>query len=414
LFTSACSKPAEPVVVVVEKPAAPVPDPTAVLPRTDTPRPPVSRQPEPFAVHARAAVIRRDADAIAAECRRAAAGDWERWQRDTAGYRAALRAKLEALKVFDPPRGVFPDSNIEPLEGKNSFPLFEVGPRAQLQFLYRPETLDEFRRTRAVVAAQRWLKQRGIDLIFVPVPKMTEVYIEHFIDTCPPDGIIAPHVRHTLHELLDDGVEVVDGLPLLRALRDADPDYLYNAADPHWGPRATRIVAKEVADRIARYKFGASARYGVPVVKATPRSNSIADVSDEVLSNAAPGWLALSERQRALARAAESSVYSHVTTWDGREPPEDRESPVMVIGNSFAQHFSVQLVKEMNLFVSYRWRLAGTTEAFGDFLREPELLGHCKVVVWVTSNRHLADFKPLPKEILAALRTDGPTDPMGE
>jgi hypothetical protein len=402
------------VIVVVEKPAVPVPDPMAVLPRTDTPRPPVSRKPEPFAVAARADVIHRDAEEIEAECRRAAGGDWERWQRDTAVYRAALQAKIDALKVFDPPRGAFPDSNIEPLEGKNNFPLFEVGPRAQLQFFYRPETLDEFRRIRAVVAAHRWLGQRGIDLIFVPAPKMTEVYIEHFIDSCPPDGIIAPHVRRTLLELLNDGVEVVDAFPLFRHVRDADREYLYNTADPHWGHRGVRVIAKEVADRIARYRFGTSARYGVPIVKATPRRNSFADTSDETVSNWAPGWIAFSERQRAIARSAESSVYSHVTTWDGREPPEDRESPVMVIGNSFAQHFCVQLVKEMNLFVSSRWRPGGNTEAFGDFLREPEMLSHCKVVVWVTSNRYLADFKPLPKEIMATLRTDSPTDPTGE
>ena len=189
--------------------------------------------------------------------------------------------------------------------------------------------------------------------------------------------------------------------------KDPDPDHLYNTADQHWGHRGTRVIAKEVADRVARYKFGTSARYGLPVVRAAPEN--IPAVSDEALFNAAPGWAALSEQQRARARAAQGSSYSHVTAWDGREPPDDRESPVHVIGNSFAQHFREHLVKETNLLVCSRWRLGGTTEAFGDFLREPELLKHCKVVVWVTSDRHLADFKPLPETIMATLRaTDRP------
>jgi hypothetical protein len=402
----ACSKPADPVIIVVEKPAAPVFDPGKALPPRDTRRPPRSSQPEPFAVNAREMSIHRNTAAIDAECRRAADGDWARWERDTAVYRTALKARIDALKVFDPPRGVLLDAGSEPLEGLDNFPLFEVGPRAYLQYLYQPEILEPFRKNRAVVVAHHWLRDRGIDLIFVPVPKMTEVYIEHFLDPCPPDGIIAPQVRRTLHELLQEGVEVVDGLPLFRSLRDSDAEYLYNTADPHWGYRGIRVMAKEVADRITRYKFGASARYGLPIVRTAPDRLSIMDRTDAELSKTIAGWLALSEQQRARAREAQSSSFSHVTLWDGQDPPDDPESPVLIIGNSFVQHFREQLIREMNLLVCARWRAGGTTEAFGDFLREPELLKHCKVVVWVTSDRHFPDFKPLPEKIISAVQAN--------
>ena len=186
LLAPACSKPPDPIIVLVEKPAAPAFDPAKAFPLSDAPRPPVSRQPEPPAVKARAAAIRRDAEAIEAECRQAAGGDWERWQRDTASYRAALKSKIDALKFFDPPRATYDEANSEPLEGKDGFPLFEVGPRAFLQFLYRPETLDTFRKDRSVAVVHRWLQAHGVDLIFVPAPKMTEVYVEHFLDPLSP------------------------------------------------------------------------------------------------------------------------------------------------------------------------------------------------------------------------------------
>jgi hypothetical protein len=402
LLASACCKTPDPVVVVVEKPAAPPFDPAKAFPRADAPRTPVSRQPEPLAIQARQAAIRRDADAIAAECRRAAGGDWDRWERDTAVYRAALKARIDPLKTIDQQRSVYYEAQNEPLEARDDFPLYEVGPRAGLQFLYQPDTLDAFRKDPPIVTAHRWLRHRGIDLIFVPVPRMTEVYIEHFLDTCPADGIIAPHVRRMIYELLNEGVEVVDGLPLFRSLRDADPEYLYNTADSHWAPRAMRIMAKEVADRIVRYKFGASARYALPIVTTAPDRFSIQGFTGPEHVDTATdqyGWAALTEQQQARARPAQTSSFSRVTMPNGQEVPADRESPVILMGNSFAQHFREQLVKEMNLLVSDHWRPASNTDMFTDFLRDPEALKHCKVVVWVASVRHLQDFKPLPDRI---------------
>jgi hypothetical protein len=404
LLISACSKPADPVVLVVEKPAPVVADPAQLLLEAQPHRPPASGEPDPFAAEAREKAIRQTAGAIEEECRKAAGGDWDLWERDTAIYRAALKAKIDALKDFDHPRGVLIEANSEPLEGRDKFPLFEVAPRAHLEYLYNSTGLDAFRKSRIVVDAHRWLRARGIDLIFVPAPKMTEVYIEHFLDPCPADGIIAPHVRHTLLELLNEDVEVVDGLPLFRSIRDADREYLYNTADMHWGFRGIRIMAKEVADRIARYKFGARARYGLPIVKAAPENCSIAGTSDNDLCLAAPGWAALTDEQRARARTAQSATFCQVTTWNGQAPPDDPESPVVVIGNSFAQHFREQFVREANLLVKTRWRAGGTTEAFVDFLREPDLLKNCKVVVWVTSNRHLQGLRPLPEKITAEVR----------
>jgi hypothetical protein len=365
------------------------------LPRPDRGQPQVSRQPEPAAVDARAAVIRRDAAAIEAECRRAAGGDWDRWQLDTAPYRAALKARVGALRRVTA-------SEYEPLTGRLDFPLFEINPPENLNYLYDPATLDDFRRRRPLSAVCRWLRRQGIDLIFVPVPKMTEVYVEHFLDPCPADGVIAPHVRHTLLELLGQDVEVIDALPMFRPLRDTEGEFLYNAADTHWSLRAMRIVAKEIAGRIGRYDFGRAARGAAPIVKVVPGKFAIENGSPHPAGKRiAPGngLKSLSRRQQDLAEKGQPRSYEDLFRPDGRPLLNDPRSPVLVIGNSFADYFCDQLVKEINLPITWRIAHNTTTEAFADFLREPELLARCRVIVWVLADQHMTRFKPLPGPI---------------
>ena len=131
--------------------------------------------------------------------------------------------------------------------------------------MVEPASLDPFRKERPVVAGARWLEQQGIDVIFVPVPKMTEVYPEYFTDHCPSDRIIAPHVRQAMLELLEADVEVVDLWYAFQAERDTDPEPLYQPADPHWAPRAQAIAARLVAARLKRYEFVAKAQASPPI-----------------------------------------------------------------------------------------------------------------------------------------------------
>jgi hypothetical protein len=347
----------------------------------------------------RAEAIRNTADALLAECQAAAGGDWERWQRETACYRAALKAKVEALKKLPEPMSPpgeeerKSEASWEVLEGKNDFPLFEVWPRNYLCYLYDPDLWTEYRRDQPVVAARRWLRRRGIDLIFVPVPKMTEIYIENFLDPCPRDGVIAPNVRRTFLELLDDDVEVVDAFHMFRSARNSDPEYLYNVADSHWAPLAMRITAKELAHRIQRYAFGARARAADPITS----------TRESAFNWEQNGWLALNPRQEKLAKAAKPATYPHAYLLDGGPLPNDPNSPVIVMGHSYVNYFREQLVKELNLLTNTITGPGFTTQFFADFLREPEKLDHCKVIVWITTEGHMTVFKPQPPDVTAAL-----------
>jgi hypothetical protein len=351
-------------------------------------------------VKSREEVIRGTADAILAECQSAAGGDWERWQRDTACYRTALKAKVDVLKRSTDPlppieeRHDELEASSEVLEGKNNFPLFEVAPWAYLPYLYDSDYWNGRHTDQPVFAAHRWLRARGIDLIFVPVPKMTEVYIENFLDPCPADGIIAPNIRHTFLELLNEGVEVVDAYRLYRSLRNTDREYLYDVADSHWAPRAMRIMAKELADRIRRYDFGAKAQSAPPI------TISVLSRFDREQY----GWPALKPYQKKLAEAAKPGTFMHPVRPNGQQPPDDPNSPVIVIGHSYVDFFRDEVIGELNLLTNTITGPGFTTQFFADFLREPEQLSHCKVIVWITTDGHMPSFEPLPPAITAALQ----------
>jgi SGNH hydrolase-like domain, acetyltransferase AlgX len=353
----------------------------------------------------RAEAIRRAADAIRSECRNAAGGDWEKWQLATAPYRAALKAKLDTLEPVVSTIEGRREVDSKPLVGLNQFPLFEIGPQQNLNYLYDPPTMDQFGKDRAVVAAQRWLRQWDIDLVFVAVAKMTEVHVDHFIEPSPADGIIAPHVRRALLELLEQDVEVVDGLSLLRPQREPDPDYLYNTCDSHWAPRGMRVMAKEIADRMLRYSFGTRARYALPLFTALPVPYYVNGYAGGL--GPIDGFMSLSPEQRQRARAVQTTVVPGVRPYDGQPLLNDPQSPVLLIGNSFVEQFEGQFVRELNLRIRSRWAYGQTTEAFGDFVRDPNLLAGVRVVVWITTNHHTTHFKPMPQPILPANKGSG-------
>jgi hypothetical protein len=379
-------------------------EPSAAFPSVEPTGVPNTEGVDPRARVLREAIIHRDAAAIRGESDHAAGGDWDRWQRETEPHRAALKARLDELKKRAVPDDSYPEQQYEALQALDGFPLFEVGGRWHLNYLYDSQSLDGFRTDRPAVAAHRWLGRQGIDLIFVVVPKMTEVYIEHFLNPCPPDGVVAPHARRVLMDLLAAGVETVDGRSLFRPLREPAPDYLCNAYDTHWAPRGMRVMAKEIADRIARYPFGWRARYALPLFTALPGPYP----GDRYMVglNEMAGWPALTPEQQARARAAQTTNEAGLLLYNGRPAADDPKSPILLIGNSYVEHFRAQLMRELNTRIRTNWSAGMTTEAFADFIRQPESLRGVRVVVWVTTEQHMTHFKPLPGRVAAAVKDD--------
>jgi hypothetical protein len=337
--------------------------------------------------------IRQDVLAIQAECEHAAGGDWTKWQEQTARYRAVLKARLDGLKH----QGMLIR---EALVGRDQ-PFFETNPRMNLAHLVDPDDWNEFRKARPVVAASRWLRDRGIDLIFVTVPAMPEVYVEHFLADVPSDGIIAPHVRKTLLELLENDVETIDSFRLMRSVRHQCFEFL--PADHHWNQFGMSGTVRETARRLGRYRFGRNGRQAPPCTRTVQGPYTLPPSGDG--TDWCPiGRNLLSEDQWQAALGTLPRTMDYVTAPDGSPLVDDPRSPVALIGDSFALNFQELLVRETNLPLRSRWAYGNTTEAFAGFLREPEALAGVRVVVWLTSNDSLYKFRNMPEPVLATLR----------
>ncbi len=378
-----CGPPPEPVSVSrlapeerVERSGAPAPSPE-----------------ERQARESRRTRVRHDADAIRSECERAAGGDWRKWEDETARYRGALKPRLAALKRLNL-------ANSELLAGRD-LPIFQVNAQTALAHVVDPGHWDAFRKTRAVAAASRWLRERGIDLNFIAVPSMPEVYVEQFLDDTPPDGVIAPHVRQTFLELLESDVEVVDTFRPMREARARG--FLYLPADHHWNQLGMRATVRDVAERLSRYPFGQEAKRAAPVTK-TESGPYVLPPTENGTPWRPFGSAAISDSQWQSALGTLPRTMDRITSPDGSPVPDDPRSPVMLIGNSFAMQFRELLIREANLRLRTRWGNGSTTDAFPGFLREPEALDGVRVIVWVTDNEALAQFRPLPAAIMETLR----------
>lgn len=371
------------------KPARPASKKVASRPPKRSPAPPVLDQ--EASRRARTEAIRRSIEELRDECRKAAAGDWGRWTALVEPARAELRAKIEACRPLHPEATGDFEARSAVLEGKDGFPLFEPAPRVYLNHILEPHSIESsFDRGRSVIAASRWLRERGIDVLFVTVPKMTEVYPEHFLDHVPADGVLAPHIRCVVLELLEADVEAIDLLHDLRLERDSGDGPLYQPADPHWTPRAQAIGARRIAERMLRYDFVARAQARPPTCLWGPSPYKPAS------EGAAFGALDPDQQRRAIE--AQPKMYPFPRDCTG--PLYDDEAPVVCIGDSYNAGFTDHLARELNVPVRNLSGGGYTTQRFRDFLRDPGLLRGARVVVWTVCYSNLEGPWTLPRPIV--------------
>lgn len=105
----------------------------------------------------------------------------------------------------------------------------------------------------------RALRERGIELLVVPIPRTPQIYPERLGEgLAPPAGFVGvdPGIAGFLAQLLREGIDVVHLTPHFAAAREGDPGredrYLFHDFNNHWTPRAARLTAELVADRVRR------------------------------------------------------------------------------------------------------------------------------------------------------------------
>jgi len=339
----------------------------------------------PALAETRAQAIAHVRAEVERECRRDAGGNWDRWLQQLAPFRASLLEKIHEAEARQTKKNPDGTTAFAVIEAVGPLPLFEVDPRQQAGYIARPESLGPFEKEQPVVKVARWLRAQGIDLIFVPVPKMTEVYAPRVASGVPADGIVAPNMRKLIRDLSRENVEVIDLLPTFLSAPHRDEDPLYNAADPHWSQRGRRIAAQVIAKRLARYAFVQTAQTQPPLFDFVPAEKRIEGAA----------WQVMDDEQRSRAIGVVEHGVS-VVPLRGIQPVVP-DSPIVFIGDSFNYGLHELVAKELNLPVTSKANGAQTTGAIADFVRDPSILTGRKVVIWVNCNNAIGAMPwPLP------------------
>jgi hypothetical protein len=326
------------------------------------------------------------------ECLVAAGGSWQKWYEQLGSFRTDLEARIASLKPFSPnAKGSF-EARSAVLETMSDPPLFEAEPGGYLSYIYSSADVNAWVSARPFVAAMKamtvWLRNRDIDLIVVPVPKLTEVYPDLMVKSTPPDLIVAPNIRLLLYRMLQEDVETVDLLPLDLKSRRTSPDVLYNPVDPHWSQAGEILAVKELGARLRRY----------PIVReilshpASYRTQQRMQRWEGVLLEA------LTPAQKTRVEPA-LTVRTEVVTPIPPATVTSQTSPVVIIGDSYVGGVAPLLAKELNMPITDLSASGQTTEAIKDMVRDPSLLEGRRVIVLIVSSRKVLDAWDLPPAI---------------
>jgi len=258
------------------------------------------------------------------------------------------------------------------------------------------------------------LAARGIRLVVVPVPGKASIHPEMLA----PEGTVfsAPPVSPALASLADRvaaawqskhvaeasaAPSIIDPAAMLWG-RKKEQGAQFLRTDSHWTPSAMQAVARMVADAIA------PALPGKRPDKLESTDHQVAGVGDTALMHSLPASSPLLEKQMVQLEK--------VTASDGMPWRADRDSPVLVLGDSYTNIYSSEdlgwgessgFAEHLSLALGYRVDKLARNDAGARAAREmlgaeaarhAEWLEGKKVVVWVMAAREFVrgDWKPVP------------------
>ncbi|MFP6597712.1 MAG: hypothetical protein VCC01_09670, partial [Candidatus Hydrogenedentota bacterium] len=200
--------------------------------------------------------------------------------------------------------------------------------------LIEPGALD------AIVSYSEALRSRDIDLLLVPVPTKIYFYSDRLLDTDAYAGLDETvRLDRKFFEfyglLRERGVDVLDVYPHLDQRVREVKEPLYREDDPHWSSYGDREIAGLIAGQIDNYAdLGTVARRDYVVLEETvivegvDRSAMLEAGEDEDASFELEHYLDV----LAVREVGDDGSLSRYRPW--------RESPVLLIGDSFVYNLS--------------------------------------------------------------------------
>ena len=231
----------------------------------------------------------------------------------------------------------------------------------------------------ALARATGELDARRIRLIVVPIPKRLQVYPDRLPEIEPRDDFVGADVAYErlMLRLTEAGIEVIDLLPAFVAERydrsGTDDELLYLDYDAHWTPRGTALAADLIAERIRELEWFVPG----PLIEGVHYRETVEQGTRAVScplpegNGEVPLW------------------YRRVQTPRGRAlTPHDPESPILLLGDSFATWYreeSSDLIRLLHARLG--WRIDAITHegAAGTIWNEVDERGGLegkRVLVW--------------------------------
>jgi alginate O-acetyltransferase complex protein AlgJ len=245
-----------------------------------------------------------------------------------------------------------------------------------------------------IVEFKRQLERRGVDFLFVPVPTKLEVYPEKLAPSFEPLGgaIVNPYIRKFLLGLCQQGVEVVDLLPVFLSGKGGAGEPLYQRQDTHWTDRGLRLAAERLSTRIQQYPWYAElARHRRAFAQRDTSFTRFGDLHSR---------LPEAEQKK---YTPETLVAHQVLGPDQQPYSDDPESPIVLLGDSFtavyqlmdAEHAGVSahvargIGYPLDLVMSY----GGGPNVRQKLLRRGwDSLSSKRLVIWMMTARDLYDY----------------------
>ncbi len=245
----------------------------------------------------------------------------------------------------------------------------------------------------AIVDFRDQLKQRGIDLVLMPVPAKAAIYPEKIsTEAVASKEDPAPFLRGFYDELRAAGVDVLDLAPQFREQQAHEKGAVFCRTDTHWSGVGCVLAAQALAAKL-RPKFATHAS-----AKSYTGEWRKAAINGDLAPLLPPGVSKPPQEEIAIRSVSEKG--------SGAGVQPDLNSPVLILGDSHTLVFhdflceKSGLIDQLALELGFAPDLIGTrgsganavrVSLYRDSTRNPEYLAKKKMVVWCFTVREFAD-----------------------
>lgn len=263
---------------------------------------------------------------------------------------------------------------------------------ADISKAYKPEYADPLK---AILDFKTQLEQVGVDLWVLPVPPKALIYADKLTrGEYEADAQLASADQEFYSILAEHGVNVIDLTSRFITYRNANTTELYCRQDSHWASPAIELTAQELGQRIALLPWY-DAVERKPYIKKTYEVELTGDL-----------WQML-EIEKPQKERLELSLVKNKDT--GMPVPVDRDSPVLVLGDSHTLVFhnggdmhavGAGLVDQLSYETGLAYDLIGVKGSgagaprrnlYATSRQNPSYLAGKKLIIWCFSAREFTE-----------------------